>query len=233
VVGLRVATFNIKHGVRADARVDNVALASACADLDADLIGLQEVDRRRRRSGFRNQAAYVARRLRYEHVYGSVLRRGVIGQYGNALLVRGAIHDVATITLPRLSDRQPRGAILARVTLRDGPLTVAVTHLQHHPAHLRGQRAEAPVQLRALLDALAARPGPRLLLGDLNLQPRRARPILEDAGFYVGDRLTFPATETRIKLDYIAFDRPHIAEHDAITTRISDHRALIATIDLS
>ena len=231
-MGVRVATFNIKHGLSAGGRVDNRALARACAELDADLIGLQEVDLRRLRSGLRNQAAYVARCLRTEYVYGCVLRRGLLGQFGNALLVKGAIRDVETITLPRLSARQARGAILARVVLRGRPLTVAVTHLQHHPAHLRHHRAEAPVQLRALLDALAARPGPRMLVGDLNLQPPRARPILEDAGFHVaGALLTFPAANARIKLDYIALDEPGIAEHDSVLTAVSDHRAVVATID--
>ena len=83
---LRIATFNIKHGAQADGRVDHPALIRTCADLDADLLGLQEVDSGRLRSSFRNQAALVARRLGYEIVYGTVVRHGVMGRYGNALL---------------------------------------------------------------------------------------------------------------------------------------------------
>jgi hypothetical protein len=69
-----------------------------------------------------------------------------------------------------------------------------------------------------------------VLLGDLNLQPGRARPILEAAGFHVtGELLTYPVAAPRIKLDYIACDEPGIVEHDAVATAVSDHCALVAT----
>ncbi len=229
---LRLATFNIKHGLGNGDRVDHAGLVRACRELDADLVGLQEVDRRRLRSGMRDQAALVARRCGYEHVFAPVLRQGALGQYGNALLARGAVSDVEMLELPRPSTRQARGAILARVALRCGPVTVAVTHLQHHPAHRRDEEPEAPMQLRALFDVLATRPGPRLLLGDFNLQPDRARPIVERAGFHLaGESLTFPAADARIKLDYIAVDVPGVAERETVVTAISDHRALVATMD--
>nr|BFF19655.1 hypothetical protein GCM10025730_31760 [Promicromonospora thailandica] len=48
---LRVATFNIQHGLGPDGRVDNHRLADAVAGLDADVVALQEVDRRQSRSG--------------------------------------------------------------------------------------------------------------------------------------------------------------------------------------
>src|SRR5215218_7439529 len=190
----RVATFNIRHGARLDGRVDHRALVQTCAELDADLIGFQEVDDRRLRSSFRNQAALVARRVGAAYVYGAVLRRGLFGRYGNALVARGAIRDVDLMQLPRPSSRQPRGAILARVGLHGFELSVAATHLQHHPAQLRNQPREAPLQLRALLDALQQRPLPRVLIGDLNLGSSRAKPLLAAAGFdCVPESLTFPA----------------------------------------
>ena len=85
---LRVATFNIRHGARVGERVDHRALVQTCRDLDADVVGLQEVDNRRRRSSFRNQATLVARSLGYTSIYGPVVRTGPLGRYGNALLAR-------------------------------------------------------------------------------------------------------------------------------------------------
>src|SRR5262245_1882638 len=102
---IRVATFNIKHGSRSDGRVDNRQLVQACAALDADVLGLQEVDRRQARSRFVDQAALVARRLGCRSVYGPVIARGLVGRYGNALLVRGTIDEVEKVQLPRPSNR--------------------------------------------------------------------------------------------------------------------------------
>jgi endonuclease/exonuclease/phosphatase family metal-dependent hydrolase len=46
-----------------------------------------------------------------------------------------------------------------------------------------------------------------VLLGDLNLQPPRAEPILTGAGFTVASTgATFPADAPRIRLDYLAVD---------------------------
>ena len=50
---LRVATFNLKHGATAAGYIGNPALvAAACAELDADILALQEVDRHIWRSRF-------------------------------------------------------------------------------------------------------------------------------------------------------------------------------------
>jgi endonuclease/exonuclease/phosphatase family metal-dependent hydrolase len=58
---IRLATFNVLHGRSlADGRVDKQRLAEACASLDADVLGLQEVDRNQARSGSVDQAALVA-----------------------------------------------------------------------------------------------------------------------------------------------------------------------------
>ena len=131
----------------------------------------------------------------------------------------------------RPSCRQPRGAILARVEFPTLDVTVAVTHLQNHPARLRNHPREAPLQLRGLLVALNARPRPRILLGDFNLGPTNAVPILEAAGFHtVADSPTFPADRPRITLDYIAVDGLRILDYDVVPTRTSDHRAVVATV---
>ena len=228
---MRVATFNIHHGAREGERVDHLALVRTCASLDADVLGLQEVESRHRRTWFRHQAALVARRLGYTFVYGPVIRSWPFGRYGNALLARGAIGDVELLALPRPSPRQPRGAILARVGLPDAEVTVAVTHLQHHARRFAGAPPEAPIQLRGLLDALSARPSPRILLGDLNLGAPNAIPILTAAGFTVAPTAaTFPAGQPRLVLDYVAVDGLRVVGSEVVPTLTSDHRAVVATL---
>lgn len=61
---LRVATFNLLHGMETTSgATDPEQLAAAVREVDADLIGLQEVDRGAERSGRVDQAALVARAL--------------------------------------------------------------------------------------------------------------------------------------------------------------------------
>ncbi|MSO78582.1 MAG: hypothetical protein EXQ79_03145 [Acidimicrobiia bacterium] len=229
---LRIASYNI-HGGKMGGRAGLPPLVDACTPLGADILGLQEVDRRQRRSGFADQAAAVARGLGCAHVYGPTRRRIIRGQYGNALIVRGEIIDDEIVRLPGSGTKQqPRVAILARVEVQGITLTVAVTHLQHHPKRLHDLPNEAPDQLRALLEQLSARPGPHVLIGDFNMQPPRAEPILTAAGYAVAATgPAYPAEQPKIQLDYIAVDGLVIESASVVETgNVSDHRPIIATV---
>jgi endonuclease/exonuclease/phosphatase family metal-dependent hydrolase len=229
---LRVATFNIRHGANDDDHVRPVALARACAALDVDVLGLQEVERGRRRSWYVDQGRFVAAYLRARLVAGPAIRRNRWRAYGNSLIVKGRVEDSDVVDLPRGPDREPRAAIVARVAVRRLDVSVAVTHLQHRPARLRHLAHDAPEQLVAVLDALRALPRPRVLLGDLNLGPDNARPILEGAGFTVLEHgPTFPASAPRLQLDYVAVDGLH-AQHVEVrdAAAVSDHRAVVADL---
>ena len=207
----------------------------SCASLDADVLGLQEVDRRRARSKLRDQSRVVARRVGGARVFGPALRRGVVGVYGNALVARGSIDDIEVRRLPRSGPRQPRVAILATVTTREWAMSVAVVHLQHRPRTVTDPEDEAPDQLRAALAALGERPPPRVLLGDLNLQPPRAQPILTAAGFEVAETgPTYPADAPRIRLDYVAVDGARVLRASvADQAPVSDHRAVVVDLEPS
>lgn len=229
---VRVATFNIRHGADADERVRPIALARACAALGADLLGLQEVEQGRRRSWYVDQGRFVAAFLRARHVAGPAIRRNRWRAYGNSLIVRGRVGDVDVLDLPRGPDREPRAAIIADVAVRGLQLSVAVTHLQHRPARLRHLPHDAPEQLIAVLDALRARPGPHIALGDCNLQPENARPLFEAAGFEMVEHgPTYPAHEPRLRLDYIAVSGLEVrAAEVREAAAVSDHRAVVADL---
>lgn len=65
---MRVATFNLLHGRSlAHGGVDVEDLRAAARELDADVVGLQEVDRHQERSGIVDQTAEVAAALGAEH----------------------------------------------------------------------------------------------------------------------------------------------------------------------
>ncbi len=230
---LRVATFNVRRGTDARDRVRLGALARACAALDADILGLQEVVRGRRSTWYLDQGAIVARRARARHVSGPAVRRSRLRGYGNSLVVRGQLLDHRVLDLPRDPTREPRAAIVARVLVRGFEVSVGVTHLQHWPKRHRHLPHDAPEQLRALLHALRARPAPRLLLGDLNLEPDVAGPILAAAGFTRAEHgPTFPADEPRATVDHIAVDDLVVVRAEvADQAPISDHRAVVAELE--
>jgi len=144
----RVGTFNIRRAQDARDRVSLRGLARAVAALECDILGLQEVDRRRWRSRLRDESAVAARGMGGRRVFGPARVAGgqgggrTAGRYGNALVARGRLHDVEVRPLPDAGVRQPRSATLARVVLDAGPeVSVAVTHLQHRPRELRDRKS--------------------------------------------------------------------------------------------
>ena len=230
---IRVATFNIRHGATVDDLVRPVALARACAALDPDVLGLQEVERGNRRSWYVDQGRFVAAYLRARYVAGPAVRRSRWRTYGNGLVARGRIRDVEVVDLPRGPEREPRSAVLAVVTVGEtahlgrGHAPPAPPGAPAASAERRRRASSAPSSTRSVRG-----PAPRLLLGDLNLQPPAAQPILESAGFTVAEHgPTYPADVPRIRLDYVAVDGLRVGDvRVAAPATVSDHRAVVADL---
>lgn len=223
---MRIVTFNVQHGRAPTGAVDTAALARFCAGLGADVLALQEVDLRLRRSGRVDQAAVVARAADMKAVFGAARRLGLRARYGNALLVRGAVHGVRNVGLPRGVEREPRAALMASVEVGGRLLSVAATHLST-------DRCDGEAQLDFVLGELGRRPSPRLVLGDLNLRPERAVPALEAAGYAVAtaDAATYPASGPFLRIDHVAvqglaIERVTVPE----AAPVSDHRPLLVEV---
>lgn len=78
---LRVATFNLLHGLALrTGQADPAGLRTAAASLDADVVGLQEVDRHQERSGGLDQTADVAAALGAGHWLFAPALLGTPGQ---------------------------------------------------------------------------------------------------------------------------------------------------------
>jgi endonuclease/exonuclease/phosphatase family metal-dependent hydrolase len=210
---LRVATFNIQHGRGADGRVDPARLARACASLDADILGLQEVDVGVARSGGVDLVGEVADATGMHAAFHAVDTIGG-GGYGNALLARSRLEEVERLSLPGAEGREPRGALLARVAR----VSVAVTHLSVGAALHRKQLAR-------LVSALDERPVPRVLMGDLN----HVAPLVPGYTLAGGDP-TFPVVAPRVRIDHIATVGLEVASVEVVGLEVSDHRALVVTL---
>lgn len=218
--------------------VDHRGLVEAVRSLDADVVGLQEVDRHVPRSWWRDQARLLAGRCGHRVLWAPARRLGGWGTYGNALLHRGEV--VRHRVLPLRSTGEPRCALVARLELtgqRVGQraeeescdeLTVAVTHLQN-PSPRRPD--EAVGQLVEVTEELARWPEPWLLLGDLNLGPELVEPILAGADLRpVPSGMTFPSSSPRQRIDWVAVRGLEVVSAHVPAVTASDHRPVVATL---
>ncbi|WP_375484403.1 endonuclease/exonuclease/phosphatase family protein [uncultured Mycobacterium sp.] len=252
---MRLATFNILHGRSLDdGEVDLDRLADCVTHLDADVLALQEVDCEQPRSAMADLTAVAVEAM------GAVSHRFVAAisgtpgatwmaatgeeqpgtaAYGIALLSRFPALTWQVLRLPRIPakfpmylpgpgrvqivDEEPRAAVIARFDTDVGPLTVANTHLSFVPGWNR-------VQLRRLARDLRGFPGPRVLMGDLNMTP--PSPQRWSGLRPLATAPTFPADAPERQLDHILTDDRLLTTENVSTAKltISDHRPLVVDV---
>lgn len=157
----RVATYNIQKGIGLDARRRPERILDVVAEVDPDILALQEVDRRfgDRRSAL--PAELISARTDYQVIPVAVRHRS-IGWHGNAILVRNTIRILRQRRL-RLPMIEPRGAVMAELEVLGSRLRVVALHLSLVSAVRRRQIDSILLQLEAEGDEM-----PTVILGDLN-----------------------------------------------------------------
>ena len=160
-VECRVVSWNIHACVGSDGHYDVNRVADVLADLDADIIGLQEVDWRRAAPDGREAFQAIADQLDMASVEGPNLS-DPNGRYGNGLLTRFNVATVQNLKLAYKS-REPRGAIDAVLHAGDTRIRTLVTHLGL-------TYRERRFQVSALREALEAGEAAdvSILMGDMN-----------------------------------------------------------------
>jgi endonuclease/exonuclease/phosphatase family metal-dependent hydrolase len=158
---LKVVTYNIHKCVGTDRKLDPYRVVAVLRELDADVIALQEADRR---FGTRESCIPVAQiesETPWKHVPLGVRATG-IGWHGNAILVRKgtSIVEAHALNLPML---EPRGAVQADIAVAGRSVRVIAVHLDLSGLWRRRQ-------VRWLLSHLEQRDAqfPTILLGDFN-----------------------------------------------------------------
>lgn len=224
-----VVSYNV-HGCRgSDGRHDIDRCVDVIDGLRPLVVGLQEVDSREGRDGWRAFEDGLGMHALPGH---TLSERD--GHYGNLLLTRCPVLDAVSCDLG-YRWREPRRAIDALLDVPGGPLRVIVTHLGL-------ARRERRVQLERLGEALAARwQGHRtVLLGDFNewLHPRRVGRALGRPLFAHALPRTFPARAPCFALDQIwctprGLVRSVRAVAGATARRASDHLPLAGTLALT
>lgn len=156
-----VASYNIRKAIGSDRRRRPDRILEVLCEVDADIVALQEADRR-----FGERVTALPLHMIAEHSpYMAVpldVRPGSIGWHGNALLVRRSarITAHATIVLPAL---EPRGAVMADIEVNGVAVRVVGMHLDLSGLWRRRQA-------HAILARLAGMPRklPTILMGDMN-----------------------------------------------------------------
>jgi endonuclease/exonuclease/phosphatase family metal-dependent hydrolase len=253
---VRLATFNLLNGTSlSDGRNDPRRLADAVRELDADVVGLQEVDRDQPRSNGRDLTAEVAdaagaAHWRFEPALvgtpGGQWRAAVddepagAAHYGVGLVSRFPVLSWHVVRLPASPLRSPvllpgsKQLVMLQDEPRVGLAAVVDTpsgRMTVATTHLSFVPVWNGVQLRRLVAGLRGLPRPQVLLGDLNMPGGVPRAL---TGWQVlAKAATYPAWEPRIQLDHVLGTGP-LPPVSAVATPVlpvSDHRALVVTLD--
>ncbi|TQM93229.1 endonuclease/exonuclease/phosphatase family protein [Roseinatronobacter monicus] len=235
---LIVSSYNIHKAVGTDMRRDPTRTVQVIREIGADIVALQEVDRR-----FGDRRGVLDPEMLHS-VTGLVpvaltdrLGARAHGWHGNLLLLHGGaeVEEARAVTLPGL---EPRGAIVADIRINGQPLRVITAHLGLlHQSRL--------LQARFLSKVIEEGDGrPTLVMGDFNewrlgagcsLMPlrRELRAVKRSAQTIA----SFPAQMPVLPLDrIIGCRRAEIGDlriHDSILARkASDHLPIRAALNL-
>lgn len=152
---LRIASYNIRKAIGRDRRRDPARILQVISEIGADVVLLQEADRRLGARPTAIPRALIARETDYK--VAPLARNDVsLGWHGNAVLVRRDIEITSTrhIELPGL---EPRGAVFLGL----GPLSIVGTHL----GLLRSWRHR---QMAAILRHVGQEKPRTVIAGDFN-----------------------------------------------------------------
>jgi endonuclease/exonuclease/phosphatase family metal-dependent hydrolase len=158
---ISVASYNIQKSIGTDYKRRPERILSVLAELDADVVALQEVDRRFGERASSLSAEAIEGQTGYRPLkFGP--RPMSLGWHGNTILIRKTVTVLAqrTLVLPAL---EPRGAVMADVRIEGLALRVVGMHLG-----LVGLWRKR--QALAVLDHLEAleEPLPTVMMGDFN-----------------------------------------------------------------
>jgi endonuclease/exonuclease/phosphatase family metal-dependent hydrolase len=251
---IRIVTYNIHHGEGVDGKVDLERIAKVMLAEKPDIIAVQEVDQKTRRTKGVDQPAELARLTGMKVVFGrNIDFEG--GGYGTAVLTNIPVRSSESVKLksyyaPTKENPEQRGVQILELGGKDQPeLTFMCTHLDYRPPD--EERMNSALTINELV---RKRPNqPAIIAGDFNAVPE-SRVIREFAkewkiagmefdGIEQQPRkadektkaiLTIPVTKPERWIDYVMCrpaKRWEVKEVRVLDEAIaSDHRALVAVL---
>ena len=244
----------MRKAIGTDRRRNPLRVLDVLREVDADVVALQEADKR-----FGGRGSAVPHELIDDHGLYRPVPLGVknrrmldrlpkagakvdewlkvdtrnIGWHGNAILVKPSVGvlDVAALDLPTL---EPRGAVLAELLVEDRPIRIIGLHLDLSGLWRRRQ-------MKAIVETVERRPQkmPTVLMGDTN-EWRSAAGCLKDLDGAYRIAPTGPSFHSRrpvAPLDRIIVDKDLRIEaagvhHSDAARKASDHLPVWARLVL-
>jgi len=241
---MRLMTYNVHRCVGMDRKLDVERVVGVIAELDPDIVCLQELDVGRARTGGVDQARAIAERLSMTVRFNAAMRVEA-EEYGDAILTRlpeTLVKAGALPTVRGIPGLEPRGAIWIRIDAGGIDLNVLTTHLGLVP---REQRLQAAALVGKDWLGHPGCAGPTLLAGDFNATSI-TRPYHTltrnhaDCQRALGLRptlKTFPSGFPSIRIDHV-FISPHIKVNavrvpfSPLSRMASDHLPLVVDFEI-
>ena len=232
---LRVLTYNIHHGEGLDKKLDLPRIAAVIKSANPDLVAIQEVDFKARRTNGIDTPAELAR-LTGLHAYFAKAMDYQGGAYGQLLLSKHELTDTKTHTLPPAEQGvEPRIMAEAHVKIEGTTIAFFGTHLDHQNDARRTTQAEEITRITA-----DTKDTVMLLAGDLNAPPD-STPITLLLKHWTDpsagkNLLTIPAAKPKTQIDYVLYrPKPRLKPLDIKVLDepvASDHRPVLAVFEL-
>lgn len=243
---LKVMTLNLAHG-RADGahqallgreaieeNLDHVA--AVLRREQPAVVALQEADGPSVWSGRFDQVKYVAEAGGYSHHFRGEHVKGLRLSYGTALIARMPLANTASQTFAPTPPTFSKGFVVGTFLwpLTDVQVIVVSVHLDF------ARRSVRESQIREMIDLLAGKGAPLIVMGDFNCRwtsrEETIRTLAAELDLHAyeptqDEPATFPSTGNR--LDWILISSElQFVRHDVIADVLSDHRAVLAEIEL-
>ncbi|MEB3102293.1 endonuclease/exonuclease/phosphatase family protein [Ferviditalea candida] len=213
---IRVVTYNIHHGKGTDRQLNLDRIANLLGALNADIIGLNEIDRFfSRRSRYMDQVAFLADKLKMNFAFGAAVtfrqkQASMLRQYGSAVLTRHPIVFSKNHSYDRPGIWESRALLETGIELEGEQIRVFTTHLSLNPL---SQKQQIYRMLERISDTGEK---PVIAMGDWNMKPgskswRTITGQLNDVCGLLGlnrkECATFPSFRPGFQLDYIFVSR--------------------------
>ncbi len=223
---IRVASYNIRKAVGLDWRRDPDRIVDVLAEIDADIVALQEADRRIGARAGVLPLDRLSQDLSYEVADISV-RPDSHGWHGNVILYRRDLRltETSRINIPVI---EPRGAVSARFS---------VPHLEVIGAHLGLTPGRREKQMKTLAEYARAQPHPVIVAGDLNEWKADITAFGAHATV-ISPGASFHAANPRAPLDrFVLFGGVSCTSawvhQTRLATEASDHLPVVMDVELS
>ncbi len=236
-MNIRVMTYNIcsGHNMKHERRLDETA--AFIREIGADIVGVNEVDYKNKRSSGVDQAAYLCDHGGYPYCIfcPSIDYQG--GYYGNALLTKYPVLSRELLKIPYTAipgnrRGEPRSILKCTLDVGGTPVTVMVSHYGLSVP----EREEAVKLTMKLVDPEV----PTLFMGDLNAVPEAEElaplyTVLTDTAARFPDAVlnTIDSENPRSKIDFIFTTRHFTTTSIRVpAVQYSDHRPVLTELVL-